>query len=181
MAAATTQPGYGLRIAAIHQDSLPQEWATRVFRRAIQLVGPRSVHTACWSAETLHDPLALEAAIEAAVLADVLVIAVSGDEALPASIDRWIDSWLPRRLDRVGALVAIIGLPSQASNFTGRIRDYLRDVATLAHLDFLLHERMLPLGYPRPTGEAVPSGVPALPHAFTQPLHQYHFPGARAA
>jgi hypothetical protein len=175
MPAPTPEKHYGLQIAVIREDRLPQGWAAQVSRRAIRLVGPRSVRTACWSFQTLDDSMAMEAATEAAIAADILVIAVSGVGPLPTNIDRWIDSWLPRRLDRPGALVAIIGVPQQPSAFPVRVREYLRDVASLAHMDFLLQERSLPLGHPHSLGE-----VTADPQRISQ-LDGWHVITSRAA
>jgi hypothetical protein len=159
MDAAAPEPYSGLHIAVIHEDALPLEWAGQVTRRAIQLLGSRLVRTARWSVETLADPIAMEVATEAAVAADILVVVVSGDRALPPTVDRWIDAWLPRRRDRVGALVAVIGAPQQPSAFSARIREYLRDVATLAHLDFLTQERSLPWAHSYFSGAAMPRAV----------------------
>jgi len=136
--------GYVLNIAAIHEDSLPREWSTRVSHRAIQLVGPRCVRTARWTVGALHEPGALKDAILAAIEADILVVSVSAAGEMPLDVNRWIDLWLPRRAQRAGALVAVIGVPQQASAASARIRDYLRDVASLARLDFLLQEQRLP-------------------------------------
>jgi hypothetical protein len=178
MPAAGPEPGYGLQIVVIHEDSLPQEWAMQVSRRAIHLVGPRSVRTARWSVATLEDAVAMEAATEAAIIADILVISVSGAGALPPCIDRWIDAWLPRRLERVGALVAVIGVPQQSSAFPARIRNYLRDVASLAHLDFMPHERRLPMEHPGYWGGGNVKPAQASPHV--QVLH-IHTVGKHAA
>ena len=144
MEAAAPEPYCGLQIAVVHDNGLPPEWASQVTRRAIQLLSSRCVRIAQWSVKTLGNPIAMEAATGTAIAADILVVVVSGDRALPPNVDRWIDAWLPRRLHRTGALVAIIGAPQPPSAFSTRIREYLRDVATLAHMDFLTQEPNLP-------------------------------------
>jgi hypothetical protein len=160
-----------LKIAAIHEDCLPREWTTQVSRCAIRLVGPRCVRAARWTIEALDEPGALEIATEAAIEADILVVSVCADAELPVNLHRWIDSWLPCRLQRCGVLVAVIGLSPQRCAFPARIREYLRDVASLAHLDFLPQERSLPLENPRFPGKAVAKGAQARAQVFSQVLH----------
>ena len=181
MPAAGPKPGYGLQIVVIHEDSLPQAWAMQVSRRAIYLVGARSVHTARWSVAELDDSAAMEAATEAAIAADILVIAVSGAAALPPNIDRWIDSWLPCRLERSGALVAVIGVPQGPSAFPARIRDYLRDVASLAHLDFMPQERKLSLEHSLYQREGIVQGAQTSPQLLTPLLDRRHTVRSHAA
>ena len=175
--AAALEPYGGLQIAVIHEDALPLKWASQVTRRAIQLLGSRLVRTARWSVETLGDPIAMGAAIEAAVTADILVVVVSGDRALPPNVDRWIDAWLPRRLDRAGALVALIGTPRQPNAFSTRIREYLRDVASLAHLDLLTQEPSLPCAHSVLLRVQRCPKRPRLPCPFNRPTDYTH-PGS---
>jgi hypothetical protein len=175
------KPRYGLQIVVIYEDSLPQEWGMQVSRRAIHLVGPRSVHTVCWSVADLAGSAAMEAATEAAIAADILVITVSGAGALPPNVDRWIDSWLPCRLERAGALVAVIGVPQQSNAFPARIRDYLRDVASLAHLDFMPHERGLPLAHPGYWDAGIVKGAQTSPQVLSPLLDPSHTARSRAA
>jgi hypothetical protein len=150
---------YLLRIAGVHEDSLPREWSTQVARRAIQVVGPRCVHAVCWPVGALRHPGAMQVATEAAIEADLLVVSVCGAKELSPNFNRWIDSWLPCRLQQTGALVAVIGVPQQPNAFPARIREYLHDVARLAHMDFLPQERGLPLEYPSVSGEAIARGA----------------------
>ena len=145
---AEPEDGYVLRVAVIYEDRLPSEWATQVSRRASQLVGPRCVRTAQWPVGALRRPAVMQDAIAAALMADILMVCVSGARELPADIHQWIDSWLPYRVQRTGALVAVIGTPSQPGAFGARIREYLHDVATLAHMDLLVQDRRLPARQP---------------------------------
>ena len=142
--AAGPERGYVLKIAVIRQESLPREWTTQVSRHAIHLVGPRSVRTASWGLEELREPAALHAATEAAIGADILIVAVNGAGGLPSAVNDWIDSWLPHRLQREGALVAVIGVHRPATALAMRTRAYLHNVAAAAQLDFLSQERRLP-------------------------------------
>jgi hypothetical protein len=138
---------YVLRFAAVHEDCLPWEWTAQVYQRAVQLVGQRCVHVDCWTVDALSQPPVLQSATAAAIEADILSLAVCATREFPLNLYRWLDSWLPDRPHRTGALVAILGVPQQHSDFPARIREYLRDVARLAHLDFLSRERRLPKEY----------------------------------
>jgi hypothetical protein len=149
---------YVLKFAAIHADCLPWEWTTHLYRRAVRLVGQHAVHIDCWTVEALNQPPALQHAVEAAIEADILVVAVCASRELPLNLYRWLDSWLPNRPHRTGALAAILGVPPQPSEYPARIREYLHDVARLADLDFLPQERPLPLENSGVAGESIAEG-----------------------
>jgi hypothetical protein len=164
--------GFVLKIAAIHQEPLPQEWATQVSQRAIRLLGPSGVSVARWTVGALRDPGVLRDAAEAAIEADMLVVSVCAAAELPLDLNRWIDSWLPYRRRQDGALVAVIGVPQAPSAYPRRIRGYLHDVAGLAHLSFLSQERRLPwefLAFRGSTFGRVPSPLAVGQRASARP------------
>jgi hypothetical protein len=92
----------------------------------------------------LTNPRVFADAVQAAAEADVLVISVRDAGDWPASLYVWIDSWLPKRAGRGGALVALIGVPGRPDSQSGRAHQYLATVAREAGLDFLPRERKLP-------------------------------------
>ncbi len=175
--AGDTQAGrsYALKIVAIHEDSLPWEWTTQVNLRAARLLGPDSVHLVHYTVTALNEPTNRQGAHAAAIEADILVVSVCAARELPLNVHLWIDSWLPHRRRRPGALVAILGLPHQPNRFPARIRKYLHDVARLAHLDFLPQERRLPTaglgfaGVSTLTGSQRYAGNPACPPSSSAP------------
>src|SRR5882762_6291918 len=67
---------YTLNIAGVHQDAVTREWATQVASHATQLLGGRSVRSTWWKIGGLSDPGVLQAAVQAATTADMLIVSV---------------------------------------------------------------------------------------------------------
>ena len=147
--------GYEFKIAVVYQDTLAQSWAIQMCRPVRQKFGGEHVHNTWHSVHSLGDPEILVEAAQAALAADVIVVAVHAADELPPELCAWIDVWLPRRLARVGALAALIGVPGEPATQAIRTQEYLQAVALRGQLDFLPHERKLP----------AESGVP-----FTPPI-----------
>jgi len=82
--------------------------------------------------------------VRAAAEADVLVVSVRDTGELSISLYAWIDTWLPLRAGRAGALVALLGVPPRPDAQSGRAHAYLEAVARRTGLDFLPRERKLP-------------------------------------
>jgi len=159
---------YVLRLAAIHEDCLPWEWTIQVYQRAVELVGQHCVHIDYWTVEALGQPQVLQEATYAAIEADILSLVVRAAPELPLNLYRWLDSWLPSRPHRAGALIAMLGVPHEPSEFPGRIRECLRNVARLAHLDFLPRERRFPRQHFSIPAASATKGVQEVSHLLGQ-------------
>jgi hypothetical protein len=168
-----------LNVATVYQDPLTRYWAAELWDRVGRLIGHEGVWRKSWRIGELTDPRLFTDAVQAATEADVLVISVRDAGEWPASLHVWIDSWLPRRAGREGALVALIGVPGQPDGQSGRAHQYLATVAREAGLDFLPRERKLPdaaLASSSPakvcrmanTPAALPGGKPSSPGAAAQ-------------
>jgi hypothetical protein len=90
-----------------------------------------------WPFELLEQrPSAVEAA-EKARDADLIVFAADPEGELPISIRAWMESWVSRRGEREGALVAVL-CPQTGSNLEAANRHiYLRTIAHRAGMDYL--------------------------------------------
>src|SRR5258706_11911792 len=73
--------------------------------------------------------------------ADVIVLAVRAAEGLPLSFYAWTSAWCHNRLQLNGVLVALLGAPQKKHARSGRVGDYLRNVAKQARLHILIEER----------------------------------------
>jgi hypothetical protein len=135
------ESGFSLNSAGVYQDSVTREWAMQTCHRATQLAGAERIQNTWYNANSLSDPGTLLEAVRAALAADVIVIAVYAVEELPLDLYVWIDAWLPRRLSRVGALAAVIGVAETREPQSVRTREYLQAVAHKAQLDFVPLER----------------------------------------
>jgi hypothetical protein len=134
-----------LHVATVYQDPLTRYWATELWGRVGEFISRKSVGRQSWKIDELTNPRVFADAVQAAAEADVLVISVRDAGDWPASLHVWIDSWLPKRAGRGGALVALIGVPGRPDSQSGRAHQYLATVAREAGLDFLPRERKLPV------------------------------------
>jgi hypothetical protein len=151
--AALAGSGYEFKIAVVYQDMLAQSWAIQMCRPVRQKFGGENVQNTWHSVRSLSDPEILVEAADAALAADVIVVAVHAANELPPELCAWIDMWLPRRRARAGALAALIGVTGEPASQTICTQEYLLAVARQGQLDFLPHERKL----------AAESGVPFTP------------------
>jgi hypothetical protein len=133
-----------LSVATVYQDGLTRGWATEMWDRVVEVIGYEGIRFQSWMISELTDPGCLAVAVQAAAEADVLVVSVRDAADWPRQLDKWAEGWLPGRGRRAGALVALIGVPSQPDPQAGRAHAYLETVALRAGLDFLPRERKLP-------------------------------------
>jgi hypothetical protein len=165
---------YALSAAVVYQDGLTREWAMQVCARATNLVGPEYVRTTWWKTKFLNHPRILREAVQATVMADVIMVAVWATRQVPRELSRWSEGWLAQRPLKEGALLALIGRPGQPDGHLSPLREYLRAVADRSHLDFLSHEFKLPGPSSAPAleplpGEARSTGPLAHPNFRPQP------------
>jgi len=156
--AALVESDYTLKVVVIHDDEGTRALASEVLERTATSVGADSFRCAFWSMGDVLDFGILEHAVQAAVAADVIIVAVRESVEAPPGLCAWIDVWLPRRSKDCGALLALLGVPEELPIGSGPTRDYLRAVAKRANLDFLAGDQMLPGTYPSAVGE-----TPAVP------------------
>jgi hypothetical protein len=155
-ATAPDESGYGLNIAGVYQDWVTQDWATQTCHRATQLARAGRVQHSWFNINSLGDPEILAAAVGTALKADVIVVSVYAAGELPLDLYVWFDLWLPRRLERGGALTALVGVAEPPDSHAARTFEYLQAVARKGQLDFIPQERkrpiispLLPLGWSR--------------------------------
>ena len=171
---------YVLKIAAVHDGRLPWEWTTRVYLHAMRLLGPNRVQASRWTVESLNQPSDRMNAALAAIEADILVVSLSATRELPNSINRWVDSWLPYRPERAGLLMAILGVPQQPGHFLSRIHEYFHDVASVARLDLLPRQRLLPAAHPGVVDETTAEDSERIVQVISQVRHHHHGFASRA-
>ncbi|HOX58860.1 MAG TPA: hypothetical protein P5205_16825 [Candidatus Paceibacterota bacterium] len=143
-AATANGPEPALNVVVIYQDHLTHHWAMDLWARVEQLIGSGGISSKSWRVNDLAHPDALAAAGRAAMRADVLIVSLRDAAELPLSLYLWVDEWLPHRLTRTSALVALIAVPVQPDAQSGLTRRFLESVARKAGMDFLPRERKLP-------------------------------------
>lgn len=93
-----------------------------------------------WKFEVLREPRLFDAAARDAFEADMIVLALSENQELPAEVRRWIEHWLPSKQTASGALVALLGdQPGQAGGATS-VGATLRQLAERANAQFFCKE-----------------------------------------
>lgn len=112
----------------------------RVYETWSQLVGrfmhQIQFHGRAWNFSLLRDPQLRESATRHTAEADIIVVAVDGSSELPDHIRDWIDSWLPRKVGRRDAFVAMLEHRASASTETPALRYYLHQMAERGGMDF---------------------------------------------
>ena len=130
-----------VNVVIVYEDESSRAWGRELHERLNELAGPAGVRPTWWKLTNLSEPGVLAAAVSTAMRADVIVVASQASEGLPLPFYVWLKSWLPHRLQPGGILVAMLGKPSAKTAKSGRVGDYLRGMANLGHMHFLLQER----------------------------------------
>jgi len=133
----------GLGVAVVYEDVQSREWATRLCDRVLQLVGSDALRMRSWSVHQLSDPTVLQEAVSAAIHSDVVVVAAYAARILPAELYSWVDGWANERSRPEGALIALLGVCRGRNSAADDAQEYLRVIARLSGLDFLLREQMV--------------------------------------
>jgi hypothetical protein len=133
---------YELNVIYLYEDAPTRKWAREVCGRVDRLVNPEAVRSTWWNIRDLSQPGVLAGAVSKAMRADLIVIALHAGEGQPLPFYVWVNSWWPHRPAGVGALVALLGAPERPNRQSGRMRKYLRAVASQARLDFILDLRL---------------------------------------
>lgn len=136
--------GYCLNVSFLYQDAATKKWAKEVSERVSQLNEPECLRSTWWKMGDLTEPGVLAGAVSIAMRADVLVLAIDAAQPLPYSVYAWVESWLPHRYQPTGALLVLMGNPNADKAQVASICDYLRSVAHLGRMEFMLEERRLP-------------------------------------
>lgn len=137
--------GYGLNVSFLYQDATTKKWAKEVSERVNQLNEPESLRCTWWKMGDLAQPGVLAGAVSIAMRADVLVLAMDAAQPLPYPVYAWVESWLPHRYQSTGALLALMGNPGANKPQAASLCEYLRSVAHLGRMEFILEERRLPI------------------------------------
>ncbi len=130
-----------LHVTVLYEEALSRKWARAVMNRVEKSLGGRAVQCTWWSMADLRHPGVLAGAVSKAMRADLIVVAARQADGLPLPFYFWVNSWLPHRVHKSGALVALLGRPQPGERQANRMRTYLQAVARRGHLDFLVEER----------------------------------------
>jgi hypothetical protein len=103
---------------------------------------------AMWNFSVPATALNLKMAAESAYAADVIVIAAHEKGCVPATIENWVDHWLPKKAGTPCALVALLELGEQSTETPPVFESYLRKLAIQGNFAFFAETT----NYPRQDG-----------------------------
>ena len=150
------------KIAVIYHDVVCRDLAIRLCDRLLQtFVNDLDFNVTWWGIKYLPDPKVAWQAARAAAKADLILIAVPGQEHLSGTLKAWVEHWLCYRDASEGALVLVQAKSEARIQPSRAADDYLRAIANQAKLDYLTL-----IG---PESDAVRTGVPVggfSPQAF---------------
>lgn len=152
---ASNEPPCGRNIAVVYQDPFTLDWAMRECQRVTRLSGDLSARSSWWKVRYLRSPELLCDAVQAARTADVIMVSVRAFEVPPPVLQEWTEAWLACRPQHAGALIALIGVPQPARRQSSYTQEYWRAAAGRGRLDYVAHERPLPVERPRLHAEKV--------------------------
>ena len=139
---ATNEPDYALKVTVIYQDHAGYHWAREICSQVQHVIGEDALRIEAWSIDELNCLEPWCQAVEAASNADLIVVAVRAEGQLPLDVGIWLDTWLPQRRARPGALIALLSVPDQPGFRPFQVQESLHEVAQKSHLDFFLQERL---------------------------------------
>ena len=134
---------YHLNIVLVYEDERTHRWSREVLARVREVAGEQSVRSTCWNIADFKESGVLAGAASMAMKADIIVAAFCETKKMRLPFYIWVESWLPNRVLRPGALVALVGECEENPGEADTVGGYLRAVARQAQLDFLIEKRKL--------------------------------------
>lgn len=180
-ATVTIEPRYALQVTVIYQDPAGHRWAREMCSGVQQVIGEDALDIQAWSMDELSrlEPWCL--AVEAASKADLIIVAVWAEGQLPPDVGIWLDTWLPQRRARPGALIGLLSVLGQPGFRSFEVQESLHEVARKCRLDFFLQDR-LAAAKPADAPERFSLGAtgwPATPRIPSPPSRLNYFPFRR--
>ena len=175
-AVAALTENYVLNVAVVYDHESTRAWARETCDQISKLAGDDAVRCTWWRLADLSQPAVLAGAVSKGMRADVLVVAIRAAKLFPLPFYVWIDSWLPHRFRRAGALVALVATTDGSNGCSHETNRYLRAVARRGHLDFLPQERNLSATAPGRGQTQTPAAdllARPLPNDPRLPLYSY--------
>src|ERR1041385_796308 len=90
-----------------------------------------------WKFSALECPRLLETAARQAAAADIIMLAVHGEKALPEVVKNWIEMWIGQNGNPM-ALVVLFDRECEDSPAMGQTRLYLEDAARRGKMDLFM-------------------------------------------
>jgi hypothetical protein len=176
----TTDTRPVLEVVVLYEDTVTRDRALQVCDHlAVELEDEVKLQFTWWRLDFLLDARIAWEATEAAVRAGMIVFSLHLGNSFPPPLQHWIASWADDRDAGEGAVVGLIGLGTEPSNWTSPRHQLLAKLAGRAGMDYL------PQGHFNPdeisaaamssVGERAHSLTPVLKDILTQPHPSSHW------
>ncbi|MBN2507731.1 MAG: hypothetical protein JXQ71_13665 [Verrucomicrobia bacterium] len=134
------EPKFPFDLVIAYEDHGTRDRAMLLYDRiAQQLTDDYDFQCAWWKLEHLRDPSLMEQAIEDAVQANMIIVALHDGRSLPKAAADWLDAWAPNKFGNKSALVALLSRPPNAPPCPHGRQAFLQRVARQARMDFFVH------------------------------------------
>ncbi len=100
-----------------------------------QLRANAKLSTKLWRIQLLADPLLSEQAAMEAAAADVIILSVHGQSALPAEVEAWLSCWLRYKQQRSYALGVLLDSREVSQGSDNPVVGHMQQVAATAGAD----------------------------------------------
>jgi len=143
LVAHSSASGYGLNVTVVYEEAATRKWAREIYERATRVAGVEALRATWWKLTDLSEPGVLAGAVSTAMRSDVIIVASRCAEGFPLPFYVWVNSWIAHR-SRTGAFVALLAAVADSNSHSGRVTDYLREVARQGRMEFVGENRSLP-------------------------------------
>jgi hypothetical protein len=165
--------GEGFSAVVAYEDSTTRDRAMQTCDRLVQKFWKDvEFDFSWWRFDFLGDVGIVKAAVNAAVSSDLILVSAHAGRELPGPVQRWIETWLPRRPSGSGVLVAMIGTGEDRLKGLTPIHVYLREVAQRANMDYLPQVIGAPLSALETTIETITNRAEKVTSLLDNILHR---------
>ncbi len=133
------EPKVPLDLVVAYEDDPTRDSAISLCKKLTEtLLEAYDLQCSWWPLGCLPEPRIREQAVEAAIHADLILLALRTGGQLDWQTRQWVESWRVRREERPCALVLLIHeAAGRAEDFAAE--SYLRQAARSCKMDFFLH------------------------------------------
>jgi hypothetical protein len=130
-----------LKVAAVYQEEWTRQWALHRCLELMAAMNQGHLSMDVWRIGNLVHPPVLSQALQAALAADVIVVALQAAVELPAPVARWAEAWAARRPLAEGVVFALVGTQRYNEIASRRTHYALENLARRGGLAYVPQDR----------------------------------------
>jgi hypothetical protein len=129
------EPGKAFHVVIVYENDVAGSRAIDLHHVLLSQFGHEfDFQLSIWSFNALYCTKLNQDAVRDAIDATAIILAIDLGNELPVEIRKWIDAWVPKKIGQPALLIALLGPDRNLS----AARDYLRNAAIRADMDFLV-------------------------------------------